>query len=92
MSKAKFMQIAADAGIEVEYSAGRSRHPRTGELVPYELNLTAPEGKWFNTSMCESDCSLTAGAQSVAPNWKAACEELRSIIAAGFVDAESEEA
>jgi hypothetical protein len=92
MSKSQFMKIAAEHGIGVEYTPGRAKHPRTGEPVPYELNLEAPEGRWFNTSMCESDCSLTAGAQSVAPNWKDACEELRAIAAAGFTEAESEEA
>lgn len=44
MSKAKFYKLAESAGIEVTFQAGRM-NPRTGEIMPFEMTLDAPEGK-----------------------------------------------
>lgn len=90
-TKADFMRMSEAAGISVIYSGG-GKHPRTGELIPYELTLDAPEGKQFVGSGCGCDCSLMGQANETFPNWVKLCRALEQIIADGFVDAESDEA
>ena len=89
MSKARFWAIAEAADIEVLYHVG-GKHPRTGELIPYELTLDAPDGKWFVGSYCSCDCSLMGQEGETSPNWRKLCQGLEAIIADGFVDAEEE--
>lgn len=85
MSRARFMTLAAEAKIEVDYTAGRKRHPRTGEPVAYELTLDAPAGQLFISSGCHSDCSLMGQPGQTSPDWRCLRVELRCILALGFV-------
>jgi hypothetical protein len=90
MSKARFMAMAEAAGIDVLYSGG-GRHPRTGEMIPYELTLDAPEGKQFVGSGCGCDCSLMGQEGETSPDWPRMRRALKEIIADGFEDLEPEE-
>ena len=85
MSRARFFALAAAAGIEVEYDAGRRRHPRTGELVPWGMLLDSPPGKIFVGSHCHVDGSLQ-GEDEVTPDWKLQARHLQSLIDEGFAD------
>jgi len=89
VSKSKFMALAEAAGIEVEYCAG-GKHRRTGETVPYELMLDAPDGKWFAGSFTSCDGSLNGQSGETSPDWAELCKALQSIISAGFVDADED--
>lgn len=90
MSRAKFMQIAAQAGIEVDYSAGRKHHPRTGEPVEYELMLDHPL-KVFEGSGCHCNGSLMGSPGEVTPDWRKLVQELQAVIAEGFSDCDDDE-
>lgn len=91
MSKSKFMAIAEAADIDVTYIGG-GKHPRTGEIVPYELTLDAPDGMQFVSSGCGCDCSLMGQEGQTSPNWATLCKELQAIIADGFEESEEDEA
>ncbi len=87
MSKAKFMKIAADAGIEVLPVENGIVHPRTGETLNYIVPLDAPAGKLFSATGCHSDC----GCQGLPPNgrgvnWNEAIGFLQDLISNGFED------
>jgi len=87
MSKSEFMRIAAQAGIEVEFTPGRKRHPRTGEPVSYELMLDHPT-MVFSGSQCHSDGSLMGGEGEVTPDWKILEGQLRRIVSEGLTPCE----
>lgn len=96
MNKSGFLALAAAAAIDVTYTAGRARHPRTGEPVPYELMLDAPAGKVFNSSGCHCDGSLMPWSEDgntvqITPNWDDLAGFLRHIISAGFSDCDETE-
>lgn len=86
--RATFEALAKEAGIEIEYTAGRKRHPRTGEPVAYELTLDAPAGQLFISSGCHCDFMGQPGETS--PDWQHLRGSLRHIIALGFVPCRNE--
>lgn len=96
MNKSGFFALAAAAGVEVSYTPGRARHPRTKEPVAYNLMLDAPAGKVFNSSDCHCDGSLNPWAEDgdavqTTPNWDDLAGFLRHIISAGFSDCDEPE-
>jgi hypothetical protein len=84
------MWLAESVGIDVLYSGG-GRLVHTGDLIPYELTLGAPEGKQFNTSGCSCDCSLMGQEGETSPDWRKLCKALEKIIAEGVSELEGEE-
>ena len=92
MSRARFMALAASAGIEVEYHPGRRSHPRTGEPVGYEMLLDHPT-KVFCGSYCHCDGSLMGNNEitEITPDWVELTRLLRGIIDEGFIDCDDPE-
>ena len=79
-ARQKFFALAAEHGIEVNYTPGDS--------CPYKMELIAPDGKWFASSGSMFDCSMMGWDDDphTAP-WGKLLPELRDIIAAGFINA-----
>lgn len=87
-TKKRFMQIAGDAGISVEYTAPFRQH---GRVRPFFVELGAPEGKIFLSSGAPCDNSIQGDDDSMSTDWPRACRELELIISAGFEDTDEEE-
>lgn len=95
VSRQKFYDLAAANGIGIEYSQPVKRHPRTGELLGFEIVLDAPEGKQFMQSGCRVDCGLRgndgSGCVTWKPDWAKCLAYLQELISDGIEDAEEEE-
>lgn len=77
-AKRTFLSLAAQHGIEVEYSPG-------GLSGCYQLELTAPEGQVFRSSSSMFECSMMGwDSDGKHAPWDQLLPELRAIIAAGF--------
>ena len=97
-AKQKFLDLAAAHGVGVEYLEGRRSHPRTGEVVPWEITLDAPPGRRFAGSGTSVDCSLRGDgidygpgnalnrAPQVTPDWRLLLTRLEQILDDGFED------
>lgn len=88
-----FKRLAESVDIEVEYDQGYINSV-TNMTIGYHITLTAPFGKWFKGSQCETDCSINGniadGTVETKPQWNEAIAALKAIIAEGFDNAEDE--
>jgi hypothetical protein len=84
-TKASFMALAEEAGIEVGYRSGGTAR---GTTFAAELVLDAPCGKVFSGSDLHCDCSLSHDVETdgTRTNWRRAFAGLREIISQGFTD------
>jgi len=88
--KQKFYALAEANGITIEYSQPAKHHPRTGELLGYEIVLDAPEGKQFAQSGCGVDCGLRgddgSGCVIWKPDWAQCLAYLQELVSDGIED------
>lgn len=76
-ARRRFMSLAAEHGIAVDYNRGT--------LGSYSLELTAPEGFIFRSSGSMFECSMMGwDSDGKNANWAALLPELQEIINAGF--------
>lgn len=55
---AAFFALAAKHDVEIEYSAGGRKHPRTGQVINYCIIIDAPSHHKFASTDLHSDCSM----------------------------------
>lgn len=82
-------ELALAAEVELIYHFAY-RNPRTGEVVPWRIELEAPEGQRFVSSGCHVDMSVS-GEGEVQPRpipWATVRARVAAIIAEGFAPCE----
>lgn len=84
-AKQKFAALCEEHGIEPEIRLG-GVHPYGFGREPWQIDLSAPDGKLFATSRCHYDCSISGRDGELSVDWKQAASELKDIVASGFVD------
>lgn len=85
MSKKLFFDLAAQAGIHVDYEPG-CKASRGMQQSTYHCVCDAPHGKLFAGQELHSTGEIQGEEGTTATDWRHAVKLLRELIAAGFDD------